>query len=44
MPPKSSKVTKAKQKPQEDQREETLQAVVSVYVLQEPNNYTDTIS
>ncbi len=30
MPPKTSKLAKAKQKPQEDQREESLQAVVSV--------------
>ena len=44
MPPTSSKVTKAKQKPQEDQREETLQAVVSGCVLHKPNNYIDPIS
>ena len=30
MPPKNTKPAKAKQKPQEDQREESLQAVVSV--------------
>ena len=33
MPPKNSKATKVKQKPGEDQREESLQAVVSCVYL-----------
>lgn len=35
MPPRASKPAKAKQKPQEDQREESLQAVVSMSRLSE---------
>ena len=40
MPPKTTKSEKAKQKPQEEQREESLQAVVSACFVQLEESYS----
>ena len=40
MPPKNPKAAKAKQKPQEEQREESLQAVVSACFVQLEESYS----